>query len=55
MFCCFDKPLSKFFRIFALKYVIINFKIKKNENNFYEDVACRSGSPNSDFNFVFGR
>lgn len=29
MFCCFDKPLSKFFRIFALKYVITNFKIKK--------------------------
>ena len=29
MFCCFDKPLSKFFRIFAPKYVIINFKIKK--------------------------
>ena len=53
MFCCFDKPLSKFFRIFAPKYVIINFK--KNENNCYEDVACRSGSPNSDFNFVFGR
>lgn len=53
MFCCFDKPLSKFFRIFASKSVIINFKIKKNENNCYEDVACRSGSPNSDFNFVF--
>lgn len=53
MFCCFDKPLSKFFRIFALKYVIINLKKKKNENNCYEDVACRSGSPNSDFNFVF--
>ena len=29
MFCCFDKPLSKFFRIFAPKYVITNFKIKK--------------------------
>ena len=29
MFCCFDKPLSKFFRIFAPKYVIINFKIKR--------------------------
>lgn len=29
MFCCFDKPLSKYFRIFAPKYVIINFKIKK--------------------------
>ena len=29
MFCCFDKPLSKFFRIFAPKYLIINFKIKK--------------------------
>ena len=55
MFCFFDKPLSKFFRIFASKYVIINFKIKKNENNCYEDVACRSGSPNSDFNFVFKR
>ena len=55
MFCCFDKPLSKFFRIFVPKYVIINFKIKKNENNFYEDVACRSGSPNSDFNFLFKR
>lgn len=55
MFCCFDKPLSKFFRIFALKYVIINLKKKKNENNCYEDVACRSGSPNSDFNFVFRR
>ena len=54
MFCCFDKPLSKFFRIFAPKYVIINF-LKKNENNCYEDVACRSGSPNSDFNFVFRR
>lgn len=53
MFCCFDKPLSKFFRIFAPKSVIINLKIKKNENNCYEDVACRSGSPNSDFNFVF--
>ena len=55
MFCCFDKPLSKFFRIFALKYVIINLKKKKTENNCYEDVACRSGSPNSDFNFVFRR
>ena len=55
MFCFFDKPLSKFFRIFALKYVIINLKKKKNENNCYEDVACRSGSPNSDFNFVFRR
>lgn len=29
MFCCFDKPLSKFLRIFAPKYVITNFKIKK--------------------------
>ena len=29
MFCCFDKPLSKFFRIFALKYVIINLKKKR--------------------------
>lgn len=29
MFCCFDKPLSKFLRTFAPKYVIINFKIKK--------------------------
>ena len=29
MFCCFDKPLSKFFRIFAPKYVIINFKKKR--------------------------
>ena len=29
MFCCFDKPLSKFFRIFVPKSVIINFKIKK--------------------------
>ena len=29
MFCCFDKPLSKFFRTFAPKYVITNFKIKK--------------------------
>ena len=24
--------------------MIINFKIIKNENNCYEDVACRSGS-----------
>ena len=29
MFFRFDKPLSKFFRIFAPKYVITNFKIKK--------------------------
>lgn len=29
MFCCFDKPLSKFFRIFVPKSVIINFKIKR--------------------------
>ena len=29
MFCCFDKPLSKFFRIFAPKYVIINLKKKR--------------------------
>lgn len=29
MFCCFDKPLSKFFRIFVPKSVIINFKLKK--------------------------
>ena len=29
MFCFFDKPLSKFFRIFAPKYVIINFLKKR--------------------------
>lgn len=29
MFCCFDKLLSKFFRIFVPKSVIINFKIKR--------------------------
>lgn len=34
MFCCFDKPLSKFFRIFVPKSVIINFKIKRMKTIF---------------------
>lgn len=34
MFCCFDKPLSKYFRIFVPKSVIINFKIKRMKTIF---------------------